>query len=575
MNQRLKDLIVGNEAFVPLRRARIAYRARHGGHPDWAHLLGKDRTEWHARRESVSEGPRILVATSVGLQFGATALESLLGIALTLRGAKVSTLFCDGVLPACLSCSLDWFPGRRSLEACGPQADLCKHCFGPAAEMERELGLHLLRYSDGLDETARAEARRIATEIPLADIETYRDKAGIPIGEHSLAGALRYFARGDLAGEAHGEMVLRRYFEAGLLTALSISRLIDRERFEAVVLHHGIYVPQGIICEIARKKGLRVVTWFPSYRKGTFIFSHGTTYHHEMMDEPNEAWDTMPWSDAQDRKIGDYLASRATGAQDWISFHHHAKAERSAIEAAIGIDFSKPTIGLLTNVIWDAKLHYPQNAFPSMMDWIEKTIAWFAGRPHLQLLIRVHPAELTGNVKSRQRVADELAVKFPRLPPNVFVVGPESDISTYNAMGCCDSVLIYGTKTGVELSSMGIPVIVAGEAWIRRKGISLDVESEENYFALLETLPLRERLSPARTERARKYAYHFFFRRMIPLEHVVPRKGFPPFKLDFEGGLGRLRPGASIGLDVICDGILKGSPFIYPDEQTVQSGDKR
>ena len=62
----------------------------------------------------------------------------------------------------------------------------------------------------------------------------------------------------------------------------------------------------------------------------------------------------------------------------------------------------------------------------------------------------------------------ELRAAFPQLPKNVFIIPPESKLSTYAAMFACDSVLIYGTKAGVELTSFGVPVVVAGEAWIRK-----------------------------------------------------------------------------------------------------------
>ena len=65
--------------------------------------------------------------------------------------------------------------------------------------------------------------------------------------------------------------------------------------------------------------------------------------------------------------------------------------------------------------------------------------------------------------------------------------------------------------------------------------------------------------------RARKYAYHFFFRRMVPVPSIVPTKAVPPFRIELER-LDDLLPGRQPGLDVICDGILNGSPFIYPAE---------
>ena len=57
-----------------------------------------------------------------------------------------------------------------------------------------------------------------------------------------------------------------------------------------------------------------------------------------------------------------------------------------------------------------------------------------------------------------------LQSSVPRLAPNIFVVPPESDMSTYVLMSLCNAAIIYSTKMGVELTSVGLPVIVAGEA---------------------------------------------------------------------------------------------------------------
>jgi hypothetical protein len=70
--------------------------------------------------------------------------------------------------------------------------------------------------------------------------------------------------------------------------------------------------------------------------------------------------------------------------------------------------------------------------------------------------------------------------------------------------------------------------------------------------------------------RARLYAYHFFFRRMIPLKFMEPTGGNPPYRLRLTA-LDGLAPGSSRGLDIICDGILKGEDFIYPAERSGES----
>lgn len=537
--------------------------------PEWKKIIDGGRDSWQASLSAAKDGPRVLVATSIGGNQAVSVVEQTLAAALTLRGADVHVLLCDESLPACMFCHIGLYPDLKQFVKYGPNNDLCKSCFKPAAAAYRPLGLTVHRYSDFITREDRENAEAISSAMPLEEIGAYK-LDGMAVGEHALAGALRFFARGDLEREKYAGPVLRRYLKAALLTACATRRLLGEFNFHVAVFHHGIYVPQGIIGEVCRHSSLRVVNWNPAYRKHCFIFSHGDTYHHTLMSEPVSSWENIPWSQKLETELMDYLKSRWQGTNDWIWFHERPQEDLDYISRETGVDFSRPVIGMLTNVIWDAQLHYPANAFPDMLDWIRRTIEYFARRPDLQLLIRVHPAELRGAIPSRQLAVDEIRKAFPELPRNVFIIPPESQISTYAAMMPCDAVIIYGTKTGVELASMGMRVIVAGEAWVRNKGITLDAASAADYFRLLDSLPLRQGLDELTVRRARLYAYHFFFRRMIPLEFMEPTGGNPPYRLRLKA-LDGLAPGSSRGLDIICDGILKGTDFIYPAERSVES----
>ncbi|MFY9941872.1 MAG: hypothetical protein WAK57_06835, partial [Desulfobacterales bacterium] len=482
----------------------------------WRELLDAHRDAWQQARLAAADGPRVLIATSTGGHGMAAPVESLLAMALTLRGASVSILLCDAFLPACSMATLGEIASPTEFIQSGLSNTKCPKCHKKGRSIFGPLGLPIHWYSQLVSPGARQKLADLAGTTPLAAIPDFR-LDGIAAGEHAMAGALRFFAKGDLDGEPHAEAVLRRYFQAALITTLAVRELLGRQAFDCAVFHHGIYVPMGLIGEVARQEGVRVVNWIQAYRKNCFIFSHEDTYHHTLMTEPVDRWEDMPWNAAIETQLLDYLKSRWQGTKDWIRFHDRPDFDLEAIEAEIGVDFAKPCVGLLTNVIWDAQLHYPANAFTNMLEWVLETIRYFVQRRDLQLLIRVHPAEITGFIPSRQKVVGEIRRAFASLPPNVFVIPPESRVSTYAAMSRCDCVIIYGTKTGVELTSVGIPVIVAGEAWIRNKGITLDAASRQAYFDMLAQLPLGRRLDAATTQRARKYAYHFFFRRMIPL----------------------------------------------------------
>lgn len=555
---------------VTVRRALQQLRGRPGPQGPttgdvWHGLLDGSPRWADARRDA--DGPRVLVATDLGGYQQGTVLESLLSVALTLRGARPEILLCDADLPACQLTKYAKIRPRQLVRT--GTAPICPPCVAAGRDAYDPLGLPVRTLGDELTDADRARIRVEVDAMDLAALEDPAAAASSAVVEHARAGALRYYGRGDLRDEKQGQDVQRLYLRSALQTELSLRRLLRRETFDIAVFHHGIYVPQGIVGEVCREEGVRVVTSNPAYRKQTLIFSHGDSYHKTMLTETADRWD-HPLDPEQEEELTAYLASRRTGAGDWIHFNTRPDEEADSVFRETGLDRDRPVVGLLSNVVWDAQLHYGSNAFPGMVEWVLHTIEAFSRRDDVQLLIRVHPAEVTGAVPSRQPLADEISRVWPTLPPNVAVVQPDSRLSTYVAMDQCDTVLIYNTKTGIELSAVGIPVVVAGEAWIRGKGFSTDVSTVAAYDEVLAALPTGARMSPDEIERARRYAYHFFYRRMVPLPLIESPQQFE-YRLAVDD-LARLEPGATAGLDTLCDGILDGVPFEHRPEGAAAHG---
>ena len=66
----------------------------------------------------------------------------------------------------------------------------------------------------------------------------------------------------------------------------------------------------------------------------------------------------------------------------------------------------------MTNVIWDAQLKFEQNIFKNQMEWINTSINFFKDKKNIDLLIRVHPAQIRGDVPSDQKIEDEVNLNF-------------------------------------------------------------------------------------------------------------------------------------------------------------------
>jgi hypothetical protein len=391
------------------------------------------------------------------------------------------------------------------------------------------------------------------------------EDGGLRLGEQARAATIRFFGKANLESEPE-ELVTataKRFAAGAMIAALVAERVLDALEPEVVVAHHGVYVPQGVIGEVARRLGVRVVNWGPSYRNTTLIYSHDDTYHRTMISEPIEAWD-RPLTPTQEARLLSYLADRRLGRGDWTWVTPEAALrvehqERDRLVRELQLDTRRPIFGLLTNVLWDAQLYYAGNAYGDMLEWLWTTLDFFIRRSDLQLIVRIHPHEVKhGN---RQPVEAEIRKRYEILPANIKIVSYDNPYNTYSLMALCDAVLIYGTKTGVELAPLGIPIVIAGDAWMRGKGLSHDVSSAREYVDLLDQLTELKPLDSDTTSRARSYAYHYFFRRMIPLTSLDPNGGIPP-ELNVRS-LVDIDPGRDPGLDVICDGILTGSPFVF------------
>jgi len=271
---------------------------------------------------------------------------------------------------------------------------------------------------------------------------------------------------------------------------------------------------------MARERNIPLITWVQGYRKNTFIFGHGDTYHKSLLQE-NPVWEDL--DDSEKVKTLDYLESRDSGVNDWIRFGIRTKLQTKPLT----FSSANRKVLLLTNVSWDAQLHYESRIFTNMHEWIEDTIRWFEDHNDLDLIIRIHPAELTGNIVSNDPVKEHIESKFPRLPTNIKIYGPSDEISTYSLMEIADLGLIFATKAGLELAVKGTPLIIAGESWLRGHGFSYDPKSKAEYFTLLERYAAGKDELQADPQLALNFAHYFFFRKSIEINSVKTIPRFP------------------------------------------------
>ena len=270
------------------RLARRWYHASRGAIPTGNRPCRRTNSLAVRAKFGLNGGPRVLFATSIGSYAHAMTLESALAAALTFRGAEVHVLLCDGAMTACAECEASLYPSIAKFVARTDRAAIC------AAIASGRPSVSTRSWAEGPSVFRVADRGRSCHGASYRRYRSHRIKSftldDMAIGEHAHAGALRFFATGSLEGETAAEPVLRRYLESAP-DAYATRRLIRTVGFESAVFTHGIYVPWGIVGEVARHEGVHVSTW--NVPTGSADSSSATTtpIHHTLMNEPREHWD--------------------------------------------------------------------------------------------------------------------------------------------------------------------------------------------------------------------------------------------------------------------------------------------
>jgi glycosyltransferase involved in cell wall biosynthesis len=390
-------------------------------------------------------------------------------------------------------------------------------------------------------------------ELSIGDLRAV-EHAGIPVGR-LVEIPVKWFLLADaIDDDPLGPITYRHFLRSARAILDRAAALLDDVRPDQVLMLNGLFLFESMVWELCKQRRIPVVTYERGFILDSFFFARDEAAGLSNMSPVWPEWADRPLTADESARLDTYLDDRR---------HGRRTADQYWRDVRFDVD-SAPAQGsralLLTNLVWDSAVIGQEVAFASIVDWIEATIDVFRGRPDDELVIRVHPAEvkLPGR-ESRETMEVAIARRVERLPPNVRVVAATDPTSSYTLMADADVGLVYSSTTGLEMALAGKPVIVAAQTHYRDKGFTVDVRSAEDFRrTLVEALDDPERWAPD-VERARRYAYLFFFRApyvgLGVAEHIRGLVRLTATAAD------DLRPGASADLDRFCDRLLGGLDF--------------
>ena len=295
-----------------------------------------------------------------------------------------------------------------------------------------------------------------------------------------------------------------------------------------VIIPNGTILEFGAVYQTARFLGIPVVTYEFGEQRQRIWLAHDSEVMRQNTSDLWAARGEQPLTEAQWEQIRTLFASRQK-ASLWNNFSLRWQGVPSEggekVRTSLGLD-DRPVVLLATNVIGDSLTLGRQVFSDSMTEWLERTVQYFATRPDVQFVIRIHPGEtFTKGPSVADVVRRSLAGCARSLPENIHLIPADAKVNSYDMFEIADLGLVYTTTAGLEMAMSGVPVIAVGNTHYRGKGFTLDPDSWEAYFATLERVlasPAEYRLTRAQVDRAWAYAYRFFFEYPLPFPwHVV------------------------------------------------------
>ncbi len=503
-------------------------------------------------------GKRVLFLTGRNTAREFPMIDGLVGWGLRLRGARPSYLICDQALTACELSTINHYDRDIARFNDAQLPATCRSCYNRSRELLSALGWQPRRLSEFFTPADWHEARAIVSPLSVAQAFAL-EYDHLNLGEHIQSTAYRTLLSGTL--DMDDPQVLRSVRRIALnavVLAKAAPRIFETMQPDCIVAHHGIYLSSGVLCEYAKQRRTQVVNWTTSYRRDSVIFSHGDTYHRTIANDPVDTWQTSELTQSNRKTLENYLGTHWKSSWDTISYNRDTNDDPDVLAQSLSLDRSRPIVGLYTNIAWDAQIFYKSTLFATHTEWLLKTIEVSLDQPNVQLVVRIHPAEVKhGLGPVRQRADDTIRARFGSLPAHIKIIPPESDLSSYALMRLTAANVVYGTKLGIEMAAMGLIVIVAGDAWYRGKGFTYDPVDQHNYFHWLREPHQLKPMQPLQLSLAERYAYHFYFQRVMGFP-TVARRGENSYITSLE----QLKPGLHHNLDVVCEGILNLTPFV-------------
>lgn len=361
------------------------------------------------------------------------------------------------------------------------------------------------------------------------------------VGLHALATAVNLTMTGDALLDDSMAKRIAKYISRSCRVVDAVERIIERYRPTTVM---SVEKALTGTCEVfyeAIHRGIDYVQWCGSLEPNKLTLKRYTLSNYRM--HPNSvserAFADTPYEPSFADTVDNILKTNYATGNIYIYKSHKLDIKpilsKDEMLRLLNLDGSKKTAILFSHVLNDANLFYGDDLFEGgFKEWLVKTIEAAATNDRVNWILKLHP----GNALKRQytgysgEYAEIFAIKehLGEVPRNVTVIKPESsDINPYSFFKLADYGITVRGTIGIELPTMGIPVITGGTGRYSGMGFTNDSRDKDEYLDKIRRIDDIPPLTAEERQAAIKYAYMLF--NLRPADCNSFMKEYYPYQL--------------------------------------------
>ncbi len=365
----------------------------------------------------------------------------------------------------------------------------------------------------------------------IAKLREVRTESGFPLGR----AIQETFMRAELMPTVLAGSRLLHWTKRVLGFVDFAERLIATMHPAVFVTGHVDYCPWGTLAELLVRSGGRVVWYRGDCRLPIHILDHidGTSTLNGMIRriERNAFCEFEHQIDGHSdlaSRIDALAEARSAAVRKGVGRHcRWVSINPAAGSEAVPVTFQNnnlPNYCLFAHTFTDQPAA-DEALFVDYLEWVEETCRHAAATQAYNLIVKIHPLD---RHYDHSGIADRLAAEFESTPNVRFTRDPIEPQQL--AEHCVLGLTVRGTP-GLEMTELGLPMMVAGRGLYSGTGICLVPRTRGEYFDLLAGGPPFPIDIATQSRRARRYMA-FDRHWSAPMTPLVPsfngRSAFDP-----------------------------------------------